>query len=83
MRNDDTAKTSVDKLLKGIEDHRRNTSRFRIDVAPWHAAKQRAIAAHASQMTDLIDDDPEGFRFTPETIAPFLADVETIFEMPT
>lgn len=55
---------------------------FRIDIAPWRAGKERAIAAHASQMTDLIQDDPEGFRFTPETLAPFLAPVETVFEMP-
>lgn len=54
----------------------------RIDIAPWHPAKQRAIAAHASQMTDVIDDDPEGFRFTPDTLAPFLQTVETVFEMP-
>ncbi len=29
----------TDKLLKGIEDHRRNTSRFRIDVARDHAER--------------------------------------------
>ncbi len=29
----------TDKLLKGIEDHRKNTSRFRIDVARDHAER--------------------------------------------
>ena len=29
----------TEKLLKGIEDHRKNTSRFRIDVARDHAAR--------------------------------------------
>ena len=29
----------TDKLLKGIEDHRKNTSRFRIDVAREHAER--------------------------------------------
>lgn len=29
----------TDKLLKGIEDHRKNTSRFRIDVARGHAER--------------------------------------------
>ena len=29
----------TDKLLKGIEDHRKNTSRFRIDVARTHAER--------------------------------------------
>lgn len=55
---------------------------FRIDIGPWRAAKERAIAAHVSQMTGLIDDDPDGFRFTPDTLAPFLAPIETVFEMP-
>lgn len=55
---------------------------YRIDVTPWLAAKHAAIAAHASQMTDLIDDDPDGFRFTPDTLAPFLEPVETLFEVP-
>ncbi len=54
----------------------------RVDVAPWIAAKHAAIAAHASQMTDLIDDDPDGFRFTPDTLAPFLEPVEDLFEVP-
>ncbi len=54
---------------------------FRVDIGPWLAAKTHAIAAHASQMTDLIDDDPEGFRFTPEKLAPFLQPVEVVFEM--
>ena len=56
---------------------------FRVDVAPWLPAKRRAIEAHASQMTAFIDDDPEGFRFTPDKLAPFLQPVETVFEMPT
>ena len=54
----------------------------RVDIARWSDAKGRAIAAHASQMTDLVDDDPEGFRFTPATLAPFLLPVETVFELP-
>jgi LmbE family N-acetylglucosaminyl deacetylase len=33
--------------------------------------KRRAIAAHRSQMTDLIDDDPEGFRFPQSGLARF------------
>jgi len=30
-------------------------------VTAWRAAKERALAHHATQMTDLIDDDPAGF----------------------
>lgn len=33
----------TDKLLKGIEDHRRNASRFRIDVAREHAERVAAL----------------------------------------
>ena len=33
-------------------------------------------------MTALIDDDPDGFRFTPEKLAPFLEPVEDFFEVP-
>jgi LmbE family N-acetylglucosaminyl deacetylase len=33
------------------------------------AAKRRAVAAHRSQTTALIADDPGGFRLTPESLA--------------
>ena len=55
---------------------------FRLDIEPWLDRKRAAIAAHDSQMTDLIPDDPEGFRFTPQTLAPFLRPVETVFAVP-
>lgn len=35
---------------------------FRIDIGHVIEKKRRAIATHRSQMTGLIDDDPEGFR---------------------
>jgi LmbE family N-acetylglucosaminyl deacetylase len=54
----------------------------RLDVTRWLAAKHGAVAAHASQMTDLIADDPEGFRFKPETLAPFLGQFEYFIEVP-
>lgn len=40
---------------------------LRVDIAKALPRKQRAIAAHQSQVTDLIHDDPEGFR-VPETM---------------
>ena len=55
---------------------------YRIDVGPWLDQKHRAIAAHASQMTDLIDDDPDGFRFTAAQLAPFLEPQEFVFALP-
>jgi LmbE family N-acetylglucosaminyl deacetylase len=55
---------------------------FRLDIEGWQRRKREAIAAHASQMTDLIDDDPDGFRFTPEKLAPFLDRYEYVFRVP-
>ncbi|PZA12876.1 PIG-L family deacetylase [Rhodopseudomonas palustris] len=51
-------------------------SGLRLDIAAQLTRKRAAIAAHASQMTDLIDDDPDGFRFTTDTLAPFLGGFE-------
>jgi LmbE family N-acetylglucosaminyl deacetylase len=54
----------------------------RIDIANEQAIKQSAIDCHASQMTDLINDDPTGFRFTDATLAPFLGPFEYFIEVP-
>ncbi|MEP7037821.1 MAG: PIG-L deacetylase family protein [Acidobacteriota bacterium] len=44
---------------------------FRLDITSVISQKQRAINAHQSQTTDLIDDDPHGFRLTPDILANF------------
>ncbi|UDL95555.1 PIG-L family deacetylase [Lichenihabitans sp. PAMC28606] len=49
---------------------------LRLDVSAFQAVKRWAIAAHVSQMTDLIDDDPAGFRFTDTTLRPFMGRYE-------
>ncbi|MEA1831378.1 PIG-L family deacetylase [Methylobacterium durans] len=54
---------------------------LRLDVSAHRAAKERAIRAHGSQVTDLIDDDPEGFRLPPEMIARFLGSHEIFLEV--
>jgi LmbE family N-acetylglucosaminyl deacetylase len=41
---------------------------FHVDVSVAAAAKRAALAAHRSQTTDLIDDDPTAFRLRPDTI---------------
>ncbi|MCJ2071661.1 PIG-L family deacetylase [Methylobacterium sp. J-030] len=41
---------------------------LRVDVSAYRASKARAVAAHASQTTDLIADDPQGFRLEPAMI---------------
>ncbi|WP_226889378.1 PIG-L deacetylase family protein [Nostoc sp. MG11] len=58
-----------------------------LKVAAWRLhtgtvveLKQQAIAAYRSQITDLIDDDPEGFRLTPEMLANFTRPWEVYLE---
>ncbi|WP_187336294.1 PIG-L deacetylase family protein [Novosphingopyxis iocasae] len=46
-------------------------------VAPkYRARKMAAIRCHRSQLGEVIDDDPEGFRLTPELVAHFSDDPE-------
>ena len=44
---------------------------FRIRIEQALDKKRRAIAAHRSQITDLIDDDCAGFRLTESDLARF------------
>lgn len=44
---------------------------WRLDIAPVAKQKALAIAAHRSQTTDLIADDPGGFRLRPDVLAHF------------
>ena len=53
----------------------------RLDILGHIALKRSAIAAHRSQTTDLIADDPEGFRFTEQMLAPFLSRYEHFIEV--
>jgi LmbE family N-acetylglucosaminyl deacetylase len=53
--------------------------RIRVDQR-GREKKRRAIAAHRSQTTNLIDDDPEGFRFTQSGLARFDLRYEFFFE---
>jgi LmbE family N-acetylglucosaminyl deacetylase len=52
----------------------------RLDITPHLPAKQRAIAAHASQSTDLIPDSPHGFRLPPTLLAVFSQPFETFLD---
>ena len=42
-----------------------------LDISNYIAQKKVAISIHRSQTTDLISDDPSGFRLLPEMIANF------------
>jgi LmbE family N-acetylglucosaminyl deacetylase len=55
---------------------------LRLDIAAHRDAKQAAIAAHRSQVTDLIDDDPEGFRLEPAMLARFAGRHEIFLAIP-
>lgn len=51
--------------------HDSEATAWRLDVSDHLDRKAKAIAAHRSQMTDLIADDPEGFRLAPEVLELF------------
>jgi LmbE family N-acetylglucosaminyl deacetylase len=53
---------------------------WRLDIQAVLDVKQQAIAAYRSQITNLIDDDPEGFRLTPVMLAHFTQPWEVYFE---
>jgi LmbE family N-acetylglucosaminyl deacetylase len=55
---------------------------LRLAIDEVFPQKRAAIEAHVSQMTGLIDDDPEGFRFTAESLSPFLRPYEHYIEVP-
>lgn len=50
---------------------------FRLDIKTVLQQKQDAVAAHISQTTGLINDDPEGFMLSPEMIRDFSRPYET------
>jgi LmbE family N-acetylglucosaminyl deacetylase len=69
------------ELASGEDAPRTGEARaWRLDTKSVAAQKQAAIAAHESQITDLIDDDPQGFRLTPEILANFAAPWEIYLE---
>ena len=54
---------------------------LRLDISKYQQRKRAAIAAHVSQMTGLIEDDPDGFCFTETTLAPFLGSFEYFIQV--
>lgn len=54
---------------------------WRINIADWLHLKNEAVMAHRSQTTDLVSDDPLGFRLTPETITRLCSPVETYWRV--
>lgn len=54
---------------------------LRLAVREVREAKRRAIAAHASQTTDLVADDPGGFRLDPAMIERLCGPYEIFIEV--
>jgi LmbE family N-acetylglucosaminyl deacetylase len=50
-----------------------------LDITPVVAAKRAAVAAHITQTTALIDDDPHGFRLSRGTIRRLTSRTETFW----
>jgi LmbE family N-acetylglucosaminyl deacetylase len=53
---------------------------WRVDIAPWLAAKHRAVAAHRSQHGAVVCDDPDGFVLPAAFLALFSCPWETLVE---
>lgn len=55
---------------------------FRLDITRHLQRKRQAIRLHASQYSDLIHDDPEGFRLPEALLSVFEQPFETFLETP-
>ena len=70
----------LDELgMPGDYPRRDEAEAISFDVGVALSCKRAAIAAHATQTTALIDDDPAGFRLTPATIARLTQPTETFW----
>ncbi|WP_336492322.1 PIG-L deacetylase family protein [Methylobacterium nigriterrae] len=54
---------------------------LRLDISGQLVAKNMAVAAHRSQTTDLINDDPKGFRLEAAMLAHFTRPFEIFLEI--
>ena len=53
---------------------------WRVPIEPVMAQRDQAIAAHRSQVSHLIDDDPTAFYLSPELLTHFDASRELFLE---
>ncbi len=69
-----------DPVQRGTAETAAKITGWRLDITAVASLKQQAITQYLSQTTNLIDDDPEGFRLTPEMLASFAHSWEPYFE---
>lgn len=65
--------------VAGDEPTQAESTPFRLNISQVLHQKQEAIAQHRSQITDLISDDPEGFRLSQNMLSRFDIPYETFF----
>ena len=53
---------------------------WKLDISSVLSEKQRAVAAHRSQIGDVVDDDPGGFQLNQRLLANFVRDYEGYLE---
>jgi len=67
---------------RGDTDHELLKSDLcKIDISSVVESKQAAIKAHSSQLTNLIDDDTDGFILSPEVLDHFNGPFELFFQI--
>ena len=67
-------------LRDGADEVTSPAGGFRLNIAPFMARKQAAIAAHESQYGDLIKDSPNGFCLPANLLEIFARPYETFIE---
>lgn len=70
-----------DPAQRSAEPELAQITAWRLDISAVLPLKLEAIAAHRSQTTNLIDDDPDGFRLSPEMLANFAHPWELYLEL--
>ena len=63
------------------QDFPESVTAWRLDISSVLELKRQAIAKYQSQISDLIHDDPQGFRLTPEMLQNFTQSWEIYLEV--
>ena len=69
-----------DRVQRGDELDHKTINAWRLDIRSVLELKQEAIALYRSQITNLIDDDPQGFRLGADMLTHFAYPWEVFLE---